>query len=100
MKSLGDFPQLKIPGKEIGLCRRHIAVPSEGQLLLGERKSHGTFPSWTASLSSLLMLRIDSRNGNTPTFFQGFVSRAGLVGPSSWGFSVGITVSSAPNIPI
>src|SRR5437868_12655694 len=63
MKSLGDFPQVKIPGKEIVPCRRHIAAPVEGQLPLGERKGHGTLPGWSARFSSSLALRIDSRNG-------------------------------------
>src|SRR5438105_9162370 len=81
MKSLGDFPQVKIPGKEIVLWRRHIVAPVEGRLPLGERKGHGTLPSWSASFSSLLTLRIDSRNGRqSPTQP---VSRAAIGGVRS-----------------
>src|SRR6266851_8320928 len=67
MKCLGDLPQAKIPGKDIVLCRRHIAAPIEERLPLGERKGHGTLPGWSASFSSSLALRIDSRNDNPPT---------------------------------
>jgi hypothetical protein len=64
MKSLGDFPKVKILCKDIVARRRHIAAPSQGRLLLDERKSHGTSPNWTGSALQSLALRIDSRNGN------------------------------------
>jgi hypothetical protein len=49
MKSLGDFPQAKIPDKDIVARGAHSAVPRQCGLLLGKRKGHGTPPSWAGS---------------------------------------------------
>jgi hypothetical protein len=54
MKSVGDFPKVKIAGKDIAARRRHVAAPRQGRLLLDKRKGHGTFSELDPQLLAII----------------------------------------------